>query len=129
MNEGLLPKGILEPAGWDHTEPSWFDYSMYTWMAIDKLSINDLLIDNVLGTLPLESTPHEKPIDPQQSNLTCTPDSTKTKACMQLLAVDNDGGKAYGKATGLYNKHCKYLEQWNLCHLFRSVRLSTESVV
>jgi len=23
------------------------------------------------------------------------------------------GGKAYGQTTGLYNKHCKYSEQWN----------------
>jgi hypothetical protein len=30
------------------------------------------------------------------------------------------GGKAYGKATGLYNKHCKFSEQWNPWHPFRS---------
>jgi len=30
------------------------------------------------------------------------------------------GGKAYGKATGLYNKHRKYSEQWNLWHPFQS---------
>jgi len=30
------------------------------------------------------------------------------------------GGKAYGKATGLYNKHCKYSEQWNPWHPFHS---------
>jgi len=29
-------------------------------------------------------------------------------------------GKVYGKATGLYNKHCKYSEQWNLWHHFQS---------
>ena len=28
--------------------------------------------------------------------------------------------KAYGIATGLYNKHCKYSEQWNPWHLLRS---------
>jgi len=30
------------------------------------------------------------------------------------------GGKAYGKATGLYNEHCKYSEQWNPWHPFQS---------
>ena len=30
------------------------------------------------------------------------------------------GGKAYGKATGLYNKHCKYSEQWNPWHPVQS---------
>jgi len=30
--------------------------------------------------------------------------------------VENAGGKAYGKATGLYNKHRKYSEQWNPWH-------------
>ena len=47
MNEVLLPNRILPPAGWDHPEPSWFDYSWCTWLSIDKLSINDLLIHNV----------------------------------------------------------------------------------
>jgi hypothetical protein len=48
-------------------------------MAIDKLSINDLLIDNIQGVPPPEYAPHEKPREPQQLDLTCTPDSTKTK--------------------------------------------------
>jgi len=30
------------------------------------------------------------------------------------------GGKAYGNATGLYNKHRKYSEQWNPWHPFQS---------
>jgi len=34
--------------------------------------------------------------------------------------VRNAGGKAYGKATGLYNKHRKYSEQWNPWHPFQS---------
>jgi len=34
--------------------------------------------------------------------------------------VDNAGGKAYGTATGLYNKHCKNSEQWNPWHPFQS---------
>jgi len=120
MNEGLLPNGILSPAGWDHSEPSWFDYSRCTWMAINKLSINDLLLDNVPCAPPPEDTPNEGPIDPQQPDLTCTPDSTKTKAHTEGVGVENAGGKAYGKATGLYNKHRKYSEQWNPWHPFWS---------
>jgi hypothetical protein len=36
--------------------------------------------------------------------------------------VENAGGKAYGKATGLYNKHRKYSEQWNPWHPFQSAQ-------
>jgi hypothetical protein len=34
--------------------------------------------------------------------------------------VENAGAKAYGKATGLYNKHRKYSEQCNPCDPFPS---------
>jgi hypothetical protein len=77
-------------------------------MAIDKLSINDLLIHNVPDAPPPEDTPNEEPIDAQQPDLAYTPDPTKTKAQRQLDGVENVGGKAYGKATELYKKHCKY---------------------
>jgi len=76
-------------------------------MAIDKLSINDLLINTVPGAPLPTDTPNTEPIDPQQPDLTCTPDPTKTKAQMQVVGVDNAGGKVYGNATGLYNKHWK----------------------
>jgi len=82
-------------------------------MAINKLSINDLLIAQVPGAPPPENTPHQEPIDSQQPDLTCTPDPTKTKAHRQVVGVQNTWGKAYGKGTGLYNKHRKYWEQWN----------------
>jgi hypothetical protein len=88
-------------------------------MAIDKLSINDLLIVNVPGAPLSENMPNEEPIDPQQPDLTCTPDTSKTKAHGQVVGVENAGGKAYGKATGLYNKHSKYWEQWNPWHPFQ----------
>jgi len=52
--------------------------------------------------------------------LTCTPDSTKTKAPRQVVEVENAGGIAYGKAAGLYNKHRKYSEQWNPRYPFQS---------
>jgi hypothetical protein len=77
-------------------------------MAIDMLSINDRLIDHVLCAPPPEDTPHEKPRDPQQPDLTCTPDPTMTKVHSKVVGVDNVWGKAYGKATGLYNKHQKH---------------------
>jgi hypothetical protein len=89
-------------------------------MAIDKLPINDQLIDNVPGAPPLEVTPNGDPIDPQQPDLTCPPDPTKAKAHWQVAGLENAGGKAYGKATGLYNKHHKYSAQWNPWHPFRS---------
>jgi len=38
----------------------------------------------------------------------------------QVVEVDKAAGKAYGKATGLYNKHRKYSEQWNPWHPFQS---------
>jgi len=68
-------------------------------MGIDKLPINDRLIDNVPGAPPPEDPPNEEPIDPQQPYLTCTPDPTKTKAPRQVVGLENPGGTAYGKAT------------------------------
>jgi hypothetical protein len=89
-------------------------------MAIEKLSIYDLLIDNVPGAPPPEDTPNEEPIDPQQPNLTCTLDRTNTKAHIEVVGLENVGGKANAKATGLYNKNHKFSEQWNPWHPFRS---------
>ena len=79
--------------------------------AIDKLSINDLLLDNVPGAPPPEDTPNEDPIDPQQPDLTCTPDPTKTKAHRQVVGVENAWTKPDGKATGLYYKYRRYSAQ------------------
>jgi hypothetical protein len=87
---------------------------------MDTLSMNNLLLDNVPGAPPLVDTPNEEPIDPQQPDLTSTPDPTKTKAHRQVVGVENTGGKASGKATGLHNKHRKYSEQWNPWHPFLS---------
>ena len=70
-------------------------------MAIDKLQINDLLLDNLQGSPPPEDTPNEELIDPQQPDLTCTSDPTKTKAHRQVVGVENVGGKEYRKATAL----------------------------
>jgi len=63
MNQGLLPNVFQPPASWPHSEASWFDYSRCSWIAIDKLWIYDLHIDNVLGAPPPEVTPNEEPID------------------------------------------------------------------
>jgi len=90
-------------------------------MAIDKLTINDLLIDIILGAPPPpDDTPKEEPIDPQPSDLPCTPDLTKTKVDKYIVGLENAGEKGYGKATGLYNKHWNYSEQWHPWHPFRS---------
>jgi len=60
-------------------------------MAIEKLTITDLLIDNVPGAPPPEDTPNEERIDPQQRDLTCIPHPTKAKAPWQVVGVDNAG--------------------------------------
>jgi len=121
MNERLLPNRILPSAGWDHPDQSWFDYSRCTWMAIDKLSINDILINNLQGVPPPPvDTPTKESIDTQPPDLTYTSDPTRTQAHSQVVGVENVGGKAYGTATGLYNKHHKYSEQWNPWHPFWS---------
>jgi hypothetical protein len=44
----------------------------------------------------------------------------KTKAHRQVVGLENAGGKANGKTTGLYNKHRKFSEQWNPSHPLRS---------
>jgi len=59
-------------------------------------------------------------MDPQKPDLTCTPDPTKTKAYGLVVGVEHAGGKEYGKATGLYNEHRKYSEQWNPGYPFQS---------
>jgi hypothetical protein len=79
-----------------------------------------MAIDNVPGAPPPEDTLNEDPIDPQQPDLTCTPDLPKTKALRQVVGVEIAGVKAYDKATRLYNKHRKYSEQWNPWHPIRS---------
>jgi len=90
-------------------------------MGIDELSQPIYLpIDNAPGAPPPEDTPDEETIDPQKPDLTCSPDPTKTRAHGQMVGVENVGGKAYGKVTGLYNKHHKYSEQWNPWHPFQS---------
>ena len=89
-------------------------------MAMDMLPIDDLLINNIPGAPPPEDTPNNEPLDHPQPDFTCTPDLTKTKAHRQVVGVENVRGKAYGKATGLYNKLWKYSEQWNQWHQFRS---------
>jgi hypothetical protein len=106
MNDRRLPDGIVSPAGWNRPEPSWFDSSRCTCIAIDKLSqLIHLPIHNVPCAPPPDDTPDEEPIEPQKPDLTCTPDPTKTRAHRQVVGVEHAEGKEYGKATGLYNKH------------------------
>jgi hypothetical protein len=90
-------------------------------MAIDELSeLIHLPIDNVPGATPPEDTLNEETIDPRKPDLTSTPDPTKTRAHWQVVGVENAGRKTYGKATGFYNKHRKYSEQWNPWHPFET---------
>jgi len=64
--------------------------------------------------------PNQETIEPQKPDMKCTPDPTKVTAHRQGVGVENVRGKAYGEATGLYNKHCKYSEQWYPWHPFQS---------
>jgi len=64
-------------------------------------------MDNVPGALAPEDTPDKETIDPQNPNLTCTPDPTEEKAHRHVVGVENVKVIEYGKATGLYNKHRK----------------------
>jgi hypothetical protein len=89
-------------------------------MAIDKLSINDLLIDNIPGAPPPEVILNEDSIDAEQPDVTCTPDPTKTKTKLKVFGTENAAGKAYGTAPGLSTKHRKYSEQWNPWYPVRS---------
>jgi len=83
-------------------------------------STTHLTIDNVPGAPPPDDTPDEKTINHQKLDLTCIPNSINTLAHRQVAGVEYAVGKAYGKATGLYNKHRKYSEQWNPWHPCRS---------
>jgi len=86
-------------------------------MAINKLTMNDQLVYNMPGAPPPDAAPDVVHIDPQQPDLTWTPDSSKLKANREVVGVDNGWGEAYGKATELYNKHRKYSKQSNPWHL------------
>lgn len=77
INEERLLDRILHPACWDCLEPSWFDYSRCTLMAITKLTVNNLPMDNVPGAPPPEDTSAKDPIDPEQRAFTCTSDPTR----------------------------------------------------
>jgi len=86
-------------------------------MAIDELSqLLHLPIDNLPAAPPPEDTPNKERIDTHKPDLTSTPDLTKTRAHGPVVGVGNAGEKAYRKATGLYNMHRKYSEQWNPWH-------------
>jgi len=129
MNKGLLPNGILPPAGFPHPEQWWFDYSRCTWIAIDKLWINDLLIDNVPGAPPPEDTPNEEPIDPQQPDLTCTPDPTKTKAHRQVVGVKMLGESVW-QSNWIVQQASKVLKTMeSMASISVRTRLSASSIV
>jgi len=65
-------------------------------MAIVKLSIHNLHIDNALGAPPPENIRKEEPLDPHQPDLTCTPNPSIRMVQWQVVAVEDAGGKACG---------------------------------
>jgi len=78
-------------------------------MAIGQLPINDLLIDKVPNAPPPEDTPNKDPTDPQQPDLTCTPDPTKTKAYRQVVGVENAGGESIWQSNRIVQQATKVL--------------------
>ena len=99
-------------------------------MAIDKLPINDRLIDNVPGAPPPEDTPNEEPIDPQQRDLTCTPDPTKTKAHRQVVGLENMGGDSIWQSNWIVQQASQVLRTMeSMASISVHTRLSAGSVV
>jgi hypothetical protein len=99
-------------------------------MAIDKMSINDLLIVNIPGAPPPEDTPNKEPIDPQQPNLTCTPDPTKTKAHRQVVGVENAGGESIWQSNWFVQQTLQVLRTMeSMASISVSTRLSASSIV
>jgi hypothetical protein len=114
MNDRHFPDRILPPAGWDRPEPSWFDLCWCICMAIAEHSqLIHLSIDNVPVPPQPEDTPDEETIDHQKPDPTCIPDPTKTQTHRHVVGVEYVAGRAYSKATGLYNKHRKYSNPWH----------------
>jgi len=68
-------------------------------MAVNKLSIDDLPIDNILVVPPPEYTSNKEYIIPPQADLTFTPDPIRAKAHKQVVGVDNTGGNVYGNVS------------------------------
>jgi len=76
----------------------------------------DLTVDIVSGALPLKATSNSEILDPHKPDQASTFDPANRKVFGEIVGVGNASGKVYGKATGLYSKHCKYSEQWNPWH-------------
>lgn len=119
-NNGLLPNWLLPPADWDPPDPSCFNFSRCSRMAIDKPAATDLPMVDVPGAPPPEDTPCKKPTDTPNPDLTCTPHPTKIMTDGEVIGEQNARGTAYGKATTSYNKHYKYSELWNPWNRFWS---------
>jgi len=113
MKEGLLPDGTRFPEGWNRLKQLWFDCSLFTYMAIDEVVnnwSNHRQCTHSTTTCRDSQRRNNRPLKP---DMTCPPDTNKPNVHKQVVGVDNAEGKAYGKATGLYYKHYKYLEQRN----------------
>ena len=76
INEELLPDGSSPTAGWDRPDPLWFDFSQWTWMAIqDHSRLLHLRTDISPGAPPPGDTLYIETIDPRMPDLACTPPS------------------------------------------------------
>jgi len=131
MNEGILPDGILPPAGWDRPEPSWFNFSRYTWIVIDELSQwIHLPIKNVPGAPQPEDTPDKEIIDPLKPDLTCTPDPTMTRAQRQVVGVKNMGRESIWQSNWIVQQASQVLTTMeSMTSISVSTRQSTGSII
>jgi len=86
------------------------------------LSANTELTDSVPGAPPSDNTLDTETIDPQKPHQRSFPKLTAIQIYKNIVGVDNVGEISYGKATGLYNKHHKHSEQYNLSHLVGSAQ-------
>jgi len=90
-------------------------------MAIDEFGqLIHLPIGNVRCAPQHDDTSDEETIDPQKPNPTYYGHPTMTRDLTKVVVVEYLGGHANCKATGLYNKHRKYSEQWNPWHAVQS---------
>jgi len=84
------------------------------------LSTTDLHRDNVSCPPTHQHTPREVPTYTENPDHTFSLVWMKSKTDTEAIGVKIVGGRAYGKATGLNIKHCRYTELWNRWYPVRS---------
>ena len=73
----------------------------------------DKLVDSIPGMLPPKDSSNSESIDPQKPDLIFMTDLIITKYHSDVMAAESADGQVCCVATGIYNKHRIYLDQWN----------------